>query len=72
MTSASLQGKTVAFLVANEGIEQVELTEPWKAVQQSALRRRWKLENGPVAGASDATKEAADDLRAQWQIRSAP
>jgi protease I len=24
--------KTVAFLVASEGIEQVELTEPWKAV----------------------------------------
>jgi protease I len=35
MTSASLQGKTIAFLVANEGTEQVELTEPWKAVQQS-------------------------------------
>jgi protease I len=30
-----LQGKTVAFLVANEGIEQVELTEPWKAVQEA-------------------------------------
>jgi protease I len=29
----ALQGKTVAFLVANEGIEQVELTEPWKAVE---------------------------------------
>ena len=29
---ADLQGKQVAFLVANEGIEQVELTEPWKAV----------------------------------------
>jgi protease I len=29
----SLSGKKVAFLVANEGIEQVELTEPWKAVQ---------------------------------------
>ncbi|HSK89729.1 MAG TPA: type 1 glutamine amidotransferase domain-containing protein [Euzebyales bacterium] len=27
-----LSGKTIAFLVANEGIEQVELTEPWKAV----------------------------------------
>ncbi len=27
-----LQGVRVAFLVANEGIEQVELTEPWKAV----------------------------------------
>jgi protease I len=25
----------VAFLVAAEGIEQVELTEPWKAVQQA-------------------------------------
>jgi protease I len=27
-----LNGKKVAFLVATEGIEQVELTEPWKAV----------------------------------------
>ncbi len=31
----TLQGKTVAFLVANEGIEQVELTEPWKAVEEA-------------------------------------
>jgi protease I len=30
-----IQGKTIAFLVAPEGIEQVELTEPWKAVEQS-------------------------------------
>ncbi len=30
-----LQGKTVAFLVAAEGIEQVELTEPWKAVESA-------------------------------------
>ncbi len=27
-----LQGRRVAFLVAPEGTEQVELTEPWKAV----------------------------------------
>ncbi|HSE08430.1 MAG TPA: type 1 glutamine amidotransferase domain-containing protein [Nocardioidaceae bacterium] len=27
-------GKQVAFLVAAEGIEQVELTEPWKAVKE--------------------------------------
>ena len=27
-----LDGVRVAFLVANEGIEQVELTEPWEAV----------------------------------------
>jgi protease I len=30
-----LSGKRIAFLVANEGVEQVELTEPWKAVQQA-------------------------------------
>jgi len=34
MTS-TLTGKTVACLVAPEGIEQVELTEPWKAVQDA-------------------------------------
>jgi protease I len=33
--STDLAGKTIAFLVANEGIEQVELTEPWKAVQEA-------------------------------------
>jgi protease I len=33
--SSTLQGRRVAFLVAPEGIEQVELTEPWKAVQEA-------------------------------------
>ena len=33
--SSQLDGKQVAFLVAAEGIEQVELTEPWKAVQEA-------------------------------------
>ncbi len=28
-----LDGKRVAFLTANEGVEQVELTEPWDAVE---------------------------------------
>jgi protease I len=31
----SLTGKKIAFLVANEGIEQVELTAPWQAVEQA-------------------------------------
>ncbi|GIH76073.1 type 1 glutamine amidotransferase domain-containing protein [Planobispora longispora] len=30
-----LQGKPIAFLVAPEGAEQVELTEPWKAVEEA-------------------------------------
>ena len=35
-----LSGKTIAFLVANEGIEQVELTEPWKAVNEAGATTR--------------------------------
>jgi protease I len=33
-----LTGQTVAFLVANEGIEQVELTEPWRVVEEAGGR----------------------------------
>ncbi len=33
--SERIEGKRVAFLVANEGIEQVELTEPWEAVKEA-------------------------------------
>jgi len=34
MSGKQLQGKQIAFL-ATDGFEQVELTEPWKAVQQA-------------------------------------
>jgi protease I len=30
-----LEGKRFAFVVANEGIEQAELTEPWKAIEEA-------------------------------------
>jgi protease I len=30
-----IDGKRVAFLVANEGVEQVELTAPWEAVEEA-------------------------------------
>jgi protease I len=33
--AAELSGKRIAFLVAQEGIEEVELTEPWKAVERA-------------------------------------
>jgi protease I len=32
---SELSGKTVAFLVAQEGVEEVELTAPWKAVKDA-------------------------------------
>jgi protease I len=35
MSTAPLEGKTIAFGVANEGIEQVELEQPWDAVKSA-------------------------------------
>jgi protease I len=44
-----LSGKTIAFLVATEGIEQVELTEPWAAVEQAGgTPKLLSLESGEV------------------------
>jgi protease I len=44
-----LNGKQIAFLVANEGVEQVELTEPWKAVERAgAIPRLVAPEAGSV------------------------
>ena len=50
MTDDVLSGRTVAFLVAAEGIEQVELTEPWKAVQEAGAveQTRQLVVRGPV------------------------
>ncbi len=36
--TADLSGRTIAFLVANAGVEQVELTEPWQAVEEAGGR----------------------------------
>ncbi len=33
--ASELNGKKIAFLVAQEGIEEVELTKPWEAVEQA-------------------------------------
>jgi len=33
--AAELQGKRIAFLMANEGVEEAELTEPLKAVREA-------------------------------------
>ncbi|MGE0218830.1 type 1 glutamine amidotransferase domain-containing protein [Mycolicibacterium sp.] len=44
-----LDGTSIAFLVAPEGAEQVELTEPWKAVEEAGGRPRLiSTEAGPV------------------------
>lgn len=42
-----LEGVRVAFVVANEGIEEIELTEPWAAVLDVVGPRNWS-HPGPV------------------------
>jgi protease I len=47
--AGKLQGKRIAFLVAPEGTEQVELTEPWKAVEgEGATPELVSTEDGEV------------------------
>jgi protease I len=47
--AGKLDGKRIAFLVANEGVEQVELTEPWKAVEtEGGTPELVSLESGTV------------------------
>jgi protease I len=48
-TERTLQGRTIAFLMANEGVEQIELTEPWRAVEEAGGR--------PLLLAPDANKK---------------
>ena len=49
--STELQGKTIAFLAAPDGVEQVELTEPWKAVEEAGgTPRLISTESGHIQG----------------------
>lgn len=38
MTTTRDDNRKVAFMVANEGVERVELTEPWKAVSDAGFQ----------------------------------
>jgi protease I len=49
--AGKLEGRRIAFLVANEGVEQVELTEPWNAVEEAGgTPELLSLEAGEVQG----------------------
>ena len=63
--STTLQGKTIAFLVAPEGIEQVELTEPWQAVEDAGgTPRLVSTDRGPVQGFNHLDKADTFDVDA--------
>src|SRR6185295_5079182 len=64
--STSLNGKTIAFLVAPEGVEQVELTEPWKAVEEAGgTPELVSIEDGEVQAFNHLDKADTFDVDAQ-------
>lgn len=61
--TADLTGRTIAFLTAPEGVEQVELTEPWKAVQDAGGQPRLiSTDAGPVQGFNHLDKADEFDV----------
>jgi protease I len=60
-----LNGKTIAFLCSNEGTEQVELTEPWKAVEDAgATPKLISLESGKIQAFNHLDKGDTFDVDA--------
>jgi protease I len=66
----SLSGRRIAFLVANEGVEQVELVEPWKCVEDAGGRPRLVA---PEAGKVQAFNhlDAADTFPVDEPVEAA-
>jgi protease I len=70
--STDLSGKTIAFAVAPEGIEQVELTEPWKAVEQAGgTPQLVSVESGSVQGFNHLDKADTFSVDATFDTASA-
>jgi protease I len=70
--SNELQGKTIAFAVATEGIEQVELTEPWKAVEQAGgTPKLVSVETGKVQAFNHLDKADTFEVDVTFESTSA-
>ena len=67
---SDLTGKTIAFLVAPEGIEQVELTEPWAAVEKAGgTPKLLSTESGKVQAVEHLDK--ADTFAVDQEVADA-
>jgi protease I len=68
--AGKLEGKRIAFLVAPEGTEQVELTEPWKAVEsEGATPELISTEEGEVQAFNHLDK--ADTFKVDHTVSDA-
>src|SRR4051795_10405168 len=60
--AGTLDGKRIAF-IATDGVEQVELTEPWKAVEQEGGQPELlSLEDGEIQGFEHLDKADTFDV----------
>jgi protease I len=63
MAEKKLENKKIAFLVANEGVEQVELTEPWKAIEEAGGKPELlSIEEGEVQAFNHLDKADTFDV----------
>jgi protease I len=70
MMASELTGRRVAFLTANEGVEQVELTAPWQAVKDAGgTPELLAPEDGTVQGFNHLDK--ADTFQVHRSVRDA-
>lgn len=69
--SDELQGKRVAFLLANSGVEQVELTTPWRAVQDAGGTPVLIAPEKDTVQAFTNDTEKADTFQADLSTRDA-
>ncbi len=61
--SSRLSDKTIAFAVANEGVEQIELTDPWNAVEEAGgTPKLIAPESGKVQGFDHLDKADTFDV----------
>jgi protease I len=68
--ASELSGQKIAFLIANEGAEQIELTEPWQAVQDAGGTPELIA---PKPGSAQAFNhlDKADSFRVDRAVRDA-
>lgn len=69
--TAELAGKRIAFLVANSGVEQVELTTPWQALREAGASTTLIAPEKGTVQAFEHDIEKADTFEADLAVGDA-
>jgi protease I len=67
---AEIDGKRIAFVIANEGAEQIELTRPWEAVKEAGGTPELLTPDGGEAQAFDHL-DKADTFQSDRKVEEA-